>query len=139
MTSPIIVVDWQEPRRHIVRYLCHIYNIPDTVPFWEQHKVSHYYKIITNYCILSINNRTKFMQKINELKFIEELFEEDIDLFYDKSSNLQELLLYLLNYLSKHLGKETEDVYVLHSMNYDYISINLHTIDKEADNLVFNQ
>ena len=138
MANDLIIVDWIEPRKKIVDYLCHLYNIPETVPYWEYYKIPHYYKLITNHCILNINDKSKFLFNINELIFIEELFDDDKDLFYNKSSNLQELFLYLLHYLAGFIPTSEDNVYILHEMNYDLIMVKVHTICKEADTLVFN-
>ncbi len=138
MANQLMVVDWTQPREKIVEFLCHVYNIPPTVLHWEYYKVKHYYKLISNHCILNINNKSKFLLKINELSFLEELFEEDKDLFYNKANNLQELLLYLLHYLSRYIKSSDDAIYTLYDMNYDCIMINSHILDKEADTLVFN-
>lgn len=139
MAEELIVVDWTEPRKAIVEFLCQIYNIPPTVPYWENDKIRHYYKLITNYTVLNINNRSKFLANINNGCFIEELLEEDKDIFYNKISNLQELLLYLLYYLSGYLQQSDDNIYILRDMNYDCIIISFHILNKEADTLVFNQ
>lgn len=132
-----MIIDFKEPLDHILNYLYKVFNIPPVIIYTESHKIVQCLNNMIHYVVLNLNNKTEFLTGIQKLNYLEQISLEDVHAYELYKDDLQLLLMYLMNYLSGYLPDNDERVYILEHIHNSHITVTVHSLNKETNDLVF--
>lgn len=133
----LMIIDLTEQSKAVYGFLYSLFSIPETIPIGYDTRITYYHKAIIEDLIMGMTDKETLILELNQLRFLNIVSPEHVELFRANHSQLIHLQLYLIAYLNNYLGNIRDSAFTVKQITSSYVVISVHRLNREADDLVF--